>query len=333
MFDVLPWSVAMPLVVKRLTCSIERMPSRTARRMSLAVTSFWKSTNALTVVSAPAPGAAPTMPPAQLSDVSALSFMALAGLAAGFVRRLLAGGDRLGDCLGEAIGAVRRADRDAVLRVLAGQEALRRIVEGDLAARLREHVHRRRPAGRHQDRVDRDRALRPAALGLHGHRRHAQLAAGANDGAAMVDLDAERARLVDRRAGRVVANVDDRRDIDAGPLQVDRRRIGGIVGRVDADIFSDGDAIMVEIDARGRGKHDAWPVIVGEHHVALDGAGRDHHALGADLPQPLARQVMAGLGEMVADPLDQRRRNSARSSRTPWCAAARAHCPSRQAWR
>jgi hypothetical protein len=30
MFDVLPWSVAMPLVVKRLTCSIERMPSRTA---------------------------------------------------------------------------------------------------------------------------------------------------------------------------------------------------------------------------------------------------------------------------------------------------------------
>ena len=67
MFDVLPWSVAMPLVVKRLTCSIERMPSRTASLMSLAVTSFWKSTKALTVVSAPAPGAAPTMPPAQLS--------------------------------------------------------------------------------------------------------------------------------------------------------------------------------------------------------------------------------------------------------------------------
>ena len=225
--------------------------------------------------------------------------------AAGFARRLLAGSDCLGNCFGEAIGAVRRADRDAVLRILAGQEALGRIVEGDLAARLREHVHRRRPASRHQDRVDRDRALRPAALGLHGHRRHAQLAAGANDGAAMVDLDAERARLVDRRAGRIVANIDDRRDIDAGPLQVDRRRIGGIVGRVDADIFSDSDAIMVEIDARRRGKHDAWPVIVGEHHVALDGAGRDHHALGADLPQPLARQVMARLGEVVADPLDQ----------------------------
>ena len=72
MFDVLPWSVAMPLVVKRLTCSIERMPSRTASLMSLAVTSFWKSTKAFTVVSAPAPGAAPTMPPDQLSDVSAL---------------------------------------------------------------------------------------------------------------------------------------------------------------------------------------------------------------------------------------------------------------------
>ena len=55
--EVLPWSVAMPFVVKRLTCSIERMPSFTAWRMSLAVTSFWKSTKAFTVVSGAAPGA------------------------------------------------------------------------------------------------------------------------------------------------------------------------------------------------------------------------------------------------------------------------------------
>ena len=37
----------------------------------------------------------------------------------------------------------------------------------------------------------------------------------------------------------------------------------------------------------------------------LDRAGGEHHALGADLPQPLARQVVAGLGEVVADALDE----------------------------
>ena len=118
----------------------------------------------------------------------------------------------------------------------------------------------------------------------------AQLAAGADHRAAVVDLDAERARLVDRRTGRIVPDVDDRRDVDAGLLQVDRRRIGGIVGRVDADISADRDAIVVEIDAGGRGEHDARPVVVGEHHVPLDRAGRDDHAPGAHLPQPLARQ-------------------------------------------
>ena len=294
MFDVLPWSVAMPLVVKRLTCSIERMPSRTARRMSLAVTSFWKSTKALTVVSAPAPGPAPSMPPAQLSPASTLGFVAFDGVAARILGRLVAGRAGLVERRREAVGAVAGADGDAVLRIGARQEALGRVVEGDLAARLREQMHRRRPAGRHQQRVDRDGALGAAALRLDGHRRDAQLAADADDGAAVIDLDAERARLVDQRAGRIVAQVDDRRDVDAGLLQVDRRRIGGIVGGVDADIAADGDAVMVEIGARRRGQHDARPVVVGKHHVALDGAGGEDDALGAHLPQPLARQVLSG---------------------------------------
>ena len=160
MLEVLPWSVAMPLVVKRLTCSIERMPSRTASRMSLAVTSFWKSTKALTVVSGAGAGrgadhaAGPALrrprPSASmpLPDLPPASFAAFSPAASA-----------------SAIVAARPsvpldgADRDAVLRILAGQEALGRIVEGDLAARLREQVHRRRPAGRHQDRVDGDGAL------------------------------------------------------------------------------------------------------------------------------------------------------------------------------
>ena len=47
MLEVLPWSVAMPSVVQRLRCSTECIPSRRASAISDAVTSFWKSTNAL----------------------------------------------------------------------------------------------------------------------------------------------------------------------------------------------------------------------------------------------------------------------------------------------
>ena len=62
---------------------------------------------------------------------------------------------------------------------------------------------------------------------------------------------------------------------------------------------------MIEIGARGRGQHDARAVVVGKHHVALDRAGGEDHPLGADLPEPLARQLLVGLGEMVGDALGE----------------------------
>ena len=143
----------------------------------------------------------------------------------------------------------------------------------------------------------------PAVFRLHDHRVDAQPAAGPDDGAAGVDLDAEPARFVDQRPGRVVAQIDDGSDADARLLQVDRGRIGAVVGGVDADIPADGDAVMVEVGACGRGQHHARPVVVGEHHVAFDRAGGQHDAPGAHLPQPLARHIGAGALQMIADAL------------------------------
>ena len=224
--------------------------------------------------------------------------------AARFLCRLRAGGPCLVERRGEAVGAAAGADGDAVLRIVARQEALGGVVEDDLAARLREEMHRWRPARRDQQRVDRNGTGSTAALGLHGHRRDPELAADADDAAAVMDVDAEGARLVDQRAGRVVAQVDDRRDADARLLEVERRRIGGIIGRVDADIATDGYTVMIEVGARRRGQHDARPVVVGKHHVTLNGAGGEDDALRPHLPQPFARQALR-VGEMLGDALGE----------------------------
>ncbi|MNE74457.1 hypothetical protein D3C80_1705400 [compost metagenome] len=78
------------------------------------------------------------------------------------------------------------------------------------------------------------------------------------------------------------------------------------MGGVDPDIMADGDAVLVEIGACGRGQHDAGAVIIGKDHVALDRTRRQHDLFGAHLPQPLARLVSGGRGEMIGYPLGQR---------------------------
>ena len=162
-----------------------------------------------------------------------------------------------------------------------------------------------------------------AAVAGNGHRRDAQLAGGIDDGVAGQNLDAELARLGQNRLARLLAAVDDGSDGDAGALQVEGGLVGGIIGGIDADLLADGDAEMIEEGARGRGQHDAGAVVVGEHHVALDGAGGDDDAFGANLPEPLARQLPVGLCQMLGDPLASGRRNSGRSNRRRSCAAER----------
>ena len=155
MLEVLPWSVAMPLVVKRLTCSIERMPSRTACADILGGDVVLEIDERLDRrVGTGAGGSAQhaARPALRGSSPRRCALRRFARRPPSAASRRPPG---LGDRRRQPVGAVAGADRDAVLRIVAGQEALGRIVEGDLAARLREQVHRRRPAGRHQDRVDR----------------------------------------------------------------------------------------------------------------------------------------------------------------------------------
>src|SRR5690606_9323579 len=118
--------------------------------------------------------------------------------------------------------------------------------EGDLAARLGEKVHGRCPARRHQQRVDRNGALRAAVLRLDDYGGNTQLAARLDYCAAEIELDAKRARFVDQRARWIVSQVDDRSDVDASLAEVDCSGIGAVVGGVDADLAAGGDAKVVE---------------------------------------------------------------------------------------
>ena len=119
-------------------------------------------------------------------------------------------------------------------------------------------------------------------------------------------LDAESAGFRQHLCTRILPRVDDGSDGDTGPLEIESGFISRIMGRIDPDLGTDGNAEMVEEGAAGRSKHDARAVIVREDHVALDGAGRQHHPLGTDLPQPLARQLPVRVGHVVGDALGQR---------------------------
>ncbi|MCY1298147.1 hypothetical protein D9M70_476190 [compost metagenome] len=166
-------------------------------------------------------------------------------------------------------------------------------------------MHRRRPAGRDQQRVDGDLARRTTAIAGNADRVHTQLAAGLDHRMPCHHFDAELARLGKNRLAGILAAIDDGRHGNAGALQVEGRFIGRVMGGVDADLRADGDAEMVEIGAAGRSEHDARPVIVGKHHVPFDLAVGKDHLLGTHLPQPLARQRLVERRQMIGHPFDQ----------------------------
>ncbi len=95
-------------------------------------------------------------------------------------------------CL-QIVGAVAAADADAVLGIDVRQEALVGSIEFQLAARLREHVHGRRPACAHQKRIDLDLAGRAAAIAANGDRADTQATSGIDHAMAGQHFDAERA--------------------------------------------------------------------------------------------------------------------------------------------
>ena len=112
--------------------------------------------------------------------------------------------------------AVAGAGRALALGRVARPEDLQRVVEGELAARLREEMDGRRPAARHQERVAGDRAH--AARGWPSSRTDLKRAASldrVNGGPDVATGRAGGARRVRQRPGRLVAEIGDQRDRDA----------------------------------------------------------------------------------------------------------------------
>ena len=252
--------------------------------MSRAVTSFWKSTKALPSFSSASGATRPSVPPPTASAPSARGASALRRPAARAV------GERLAEI--EHAGA--GADADHVLRRRARQERARRGVERELAARLREQMHARRPAAGHGDEVAVD-VVRLARPPVRPQPRHAgvgdpEAAARAEDRRVHLDRQPARAGGRDQAPSRLGAAVDDHGDLAAGVGEIERGAIAAVVRGGDDDAVSRLDAVAGGERAGGVGEHDARPVVVGKHQRALVRAGGDDHPLGPHLPEAGARQ-------------------------------------------
>ena len=210
-------------------------------------------------------------------------------------RRLGAGARALGEALGHAEEAVRRAGRALVLPGSARAERLDLIVVAELAARLREERHVRRPAAGDREQIAFDLDRRPPtpspASGRTATPADPMPALGADDRGVAVDGDAAPRRLGEMLLRHLGAEIDDRRDLAAGARHVERRVPAGIVVGEDDDAFARQHAVAVHVGAHRAGEHDAGPVVLVEDQRPLDRAGGEHDLLRAHAPEPLARQA------------------------------------------
>ena len=62
-----------------------------------------------------------------------------------------------------------------------------------------------------------------------------------------------------------------------------------VIGSEEQQPLAGCDRVAVDVGGHRGRQHDAGKVVVGEHQRSLDGAGREHHLLGANAMQPLPR--------------------------------------------
>ena len=99
--------------------------------------------------------------------------------------------------------------------------------------------------------------------------------------------------------------VDDGGDLDPRRVHVERRAVGAVVVGENHRRRARLHGVAVDVGAASARQHDAGAVVVAEHRGAFDRTGREHHLLGPQLPQAVARQVLGLSAEMVGDLLDQ----------------------------
>ena len=98
-------------------------------------------------------------------------------------------------------------------------------------------------------------------------------------------------------ARRLGAQLDDRRDLDAGIEQIERHLVAVLVGARDDGAPARRHPVQPHQALRPRAEHDAGQIVVAEHHRLLERAGGDDHLLRAHLVHSVAadhRQEVVG---------------------------------------
>ena len=210
---------------------------------------------------------------------------------------------------GEIERTVGGADRKLRLGGFARPKHGRGVVPHRPAAGLRVQVHHRAPAAgnRQQVAIEPPRAaLYGVGIGVQTHdadRIQALAAARIDDDATVDDLDPGAAHGGGQLARRLRAQVDHRGDVDAGGLQVERALVGAVVVGGDHGAAAGADGVTMDIGRDRRRQHDARAVVVGEQQRPLAGAGGEHHAARAHLPQLFAGGAALGRGQVIGEPL------------------------------
>ncbi len=102
-----------------------------------------------------------------------------------------------------------------------------------------------------------------------------------------------------RPLSRCGAGVDDRHDVHARRGEVQRCRVGAVVGGEDDRVAAGQHTVAVDVGAGRGGEHHAGAVVVRERQRALVGAGGQDDATRADAPDALAGDVLGGVGTEV----------------------------------
>ncbi len=197
----------------------------------------------------------------------------------------------------QVVRAVDRAGDERALRHALDGERRPLLVVDDPPAGVAQQLRQRRIADAHRQQVAghafalsrqaplADDAIEDAAAEVQpaaprpclGHRvpgEHAQAALG------------RRLRL--RRRRRLVAQIRHRRDLDARLRQVEGDAVAMGVGGGDHRALAGLDAVEADQTLHGRAQHHPRQVVAAEHHRLLEGAGRQHDLLGAQLDQTVA---------------------------------------------
>lgn len=103
-------------------------------------------------------------------------------------------------------------------------------------------------------------------------------------------------------APRVDARVDDRH-LRAARLQIERALIAAIVVRRDDRDAARQHAVAMDVRRHGRRGHHARQIVIAEHERPLVRARGEDHALGAHLPDHLARALAHRHRQMIGEPL------------------------------